>query len=424
MTQVQSIIDVGERPALKEQLLRGELNVVRCPFCGTGGMLSTPLLYHDPAHEMALVFMPMEANLKREDQERLIGALTNTLMDSLPSERRRGYMLQPRTVFTMDGMIENILQADGITPAMIAAQREQIQLIQNLLDLVDDDARLKTALDEHKAQLDYEFFLLLTTALEAAQQRGDQKAADRLSRLREKLLALTGTSPLSQVEPLPRDANYQQLIEAFMAAPANVLPDLVAANRDRLDYGFFRTLTDQLESAETAKEKARAEQLRELRNRILAIVDEMDQQARTALEKGARLLEAILQSDNPQQTIRERLNEVDEATLVILQANIAEAHRQNQAQVAEILEGIYGYILNQLEEQMPPELRLVNRLLRVDSREARQKILDQAPEVKRTALLGMLKQIEADAQQYGETALVDRVREVYAQIDVKVEVPR
>lgn len=425
--QIQSIIDVGMQPALKEQLLGGQLNLVRCPFCGSNGMLATPLLYHDPAHELALVHIPLEANLKREDQEKLIGALTNALMDSLPPERRKGYLLQPRTVLTFDSLIETILQADGVTPEMLQTQRQQLQLIQDLLDRLSDDERLKALVDERREELNYEFFLLLSAALDSARQDGDQAGAGQLSRLREKLLTLTGgpsQQQIKEIEPLPASATPQQLIETFQAAPTEELYALVAAYRHRLDYSFFQTLTGQIEAAKAGKDSTKAEQLTDLRRKLLEAADEVDRQSRAALERGAKLLEAILQSDNPQQTIRERLNEIDEATLVVFQANIAEARRQGQTQIAELLEGIYAYLLSQLEEQLPVEIRLVNRLLRAPTREARQKILEQEPGVAWPALLDLLSQIETDVRQQGETALADRIQEVRAQLQVHIEVAR
>ena len=61
--QVQSIVDVGQNPELKASLLQGRMNVSVCPACGTTGAVSTPLLYHDAAHELLLLFVPPGLNL-------------------------------------------------------------------------------------------------------------------------------------------------------------------------------------------------------------------------------------------------------------------------------------------------------------------------------------------------------------------------
>ena len=52
-SDVQSIVDVGENPGLKDALLGGTLNVFTCPNCGARGRLGTPLLYQRVADMVA-----------------------------------------------------------------------------------------------------------------------------------------------------------------------------------------------------------------------------------------------------------------------------------------------------------------------------------------------------------------------------------
>ncbi|MGH2538864.1 MAG: CpXC domain-containing protein, partial [Candidatus Promineifilaceae bacterium] len=96
--EVFQIIDVGLQPPLKQALLGGYLNIAQCPNCRAVTQVAAPLLYHDPEHELFLVYLPMELSMSKNDQERLIGQLVQRAMDQLPAEQRRGYMLQPKTV--------------------------------------------------------------------------------------------------------------------------------------------------------------------------------------------------------------------------------------------------------------------------------------------------------------------------------------
>ena len=48
--EIHQMIDVGQQPELKMQLLNGALNVAACPNCGAGTQLSAPLVYHDAEH--------------------------------------------------------------------------------------------------------------------------------------------------------------------------------------------------------------------------------------------------------------------------------------------------------------------------------------------------------------------------------------
>ena len=113
--RVEQLLDAERDPGSKARLLSGALNHVRCPVCSWEGQLATPLVYHDPARELLLTYVPVEINMPKADQERLIGQLINQAIDQLPAERRKGYLLQPQAVLTMQGLVERILQADGIT---------------------------------------------------------------------------------------------------------------------------------------------------------------------------------------------------------------------------------------------------------------------------------------------------------------------
>src|ERR671930_1388121 len=119
---IYSIVDVGKQPTLKNALLRGQVNAIACPTCGYRGVLANPFIYHDPAKQLALILLPMELGLKREDEERQIGRLSNALMESHPPEQRKMYMLQPKRMLSFQSLTEEILQADGITKEMLDKQ--------------------------------------------------------------------------------------------------------------------------------------------------------------------------------------------------------------------------------------------------------------------------------------------------------------
>src|SRR5690242_1335165 len=112
---LEQIIDVGRDPTGKERLLSGRVNLITCPNCGYRGMVGTPLMYHDPSKSMAVIYVPLELNLDPSARQKLIGDLTNALMRSLPEEAPKGYLLQPKEALTMQGLVDVVLEADGIT---------------------------------------------------------------------------------------------------------------------------------------------------------------------------------------------------------------------------------------------------------------------------------------------------------------------
>ena len=114
-------------------LLSGQLNVAVCPQCGHAGMLATPLLYHDADKELLFTFVPSELGASELEQQRMFGEATSRIISSLPAEQRKAYLLQPRSFLRLEAMVEAILEADGITPEMLAAQRARVALLDRLL---------------------------------------------------------------------------------------------------------------------------------------------------------------------------------------------------------------------------------------------------------------------------------------------------
>ena len=113
--EIIQLVDVGQDPASKARLLSGTLNLAACSICGYQGQIATPLVYHDPAKELLLTFIPVEIGMPKDEQERVLGRLITQATQSLETEHRKGYLFQPQAVLTMQGLIERILEADGIT---------------------------------------------------------------------------------------------------------------------------------------------------------------------------------------------------------------------------------------------------------------------------------------------------------------------
>jgi hypothetical protein len=101
-------------------------------------MLATPIVFHDPAKELLLTYFPMELGLPQGEQERVLGRFINQVINRLPSEKRKAYLLQPQAALTMQGLVDRILQADGITREEVEAQRAKLRLFEILLRVPED----------------------------------------------------------------------------------------------------------------------------------------------------------------------------------------------------------------------------------------------------------------------------------------------
>jgi hypothetical protein len=417
--ELHSIIDVGIQPELKQRLLNGELNVARCPRCGAVGAIGTPILYHDPDKELAYVLVPTELNLPREEQERLIGTLTNALMDALPPERRKGYLLQPKTFLSMDSLLRAILEADGITQEMLEAQEKRLRLINELEGLLSDEEAFERFVEERRDEFDYEFFLLLSALIERAGQAGSKAEMKRLEEVRRRVVELT--SPPEGPIPVPLETFDDLLNLLRQARDDGQLKELVAVNRAVFDYIFFQQLAERIEAAAGRGDKDRAAELTQLRDDILQATEAVDRATEEALQRGAQLLQEILQSEDPEKTASERLDEVDQAFLLVLSANIAHAREQRQDEIADRLEALYNHIMARLEEQLPPHLRLVNRLLRAESADERAALLDEAGELVNDELAALLRNLAQDARLEGQQALAEQFQTLLQEVEARLK---
>ena len=81
-------------------------------------------------------------------------------MNALPPEKRRAYLLTPKTFLTMESLTKAVLAADGVTEEMLQEQETKLKLIDQFLQ-AKDEAALKELVAAHDPQLDYNFFEIL-----------------------------------------------------------------------------------------------------------------------------------------------------------------------------------------------------------------------------------------------------------------------
>ncbi len=411
--RVYNVVDARQQPHLKEQLLSGQLNVVTCPSCGTKGALMVPLAYHDPDKELLVLFIPSALNLSMEEEERLAGQLTNALMNAVPPEARKGYFLNPKRVMTLEGLIETILEAEGVDREALRRQSERIQLLLKMLDAVDDEAILKPLVEANREQVDRDFLFLLVGMMGAAEERQDERTFQRLRQLQEKLVTWLDIPP----EEIPRaaqEAVYGDLLRMFRQVSPDQLRAAVAQYRPLLDYGFFLYVAEQIEGSEDEAEK---QALETLRDALVDLTEEMDREAQEAMERAARQLNEILRAPDMDAAIAERLDELDEAFLVVLSANIQAATEQNRPDVVQVLQHIYRRVVEEAEKKLRPELQMVNRLLRAETREEREALLKEAFSTFNPAgFIEILEVLAADAEAQGVSRdFLDRVYDIIEQ---------
>ena len=420
---VEQVVDVRQDPSAKMRVLNGLLNMTTCPHCGMSGALSLPILYHDPDNELALVFMPMQAGRDNLERQRLIGEMTSSVMNELPPEDRKGYLLQPQVYLTLENLANKILEADGVTPEMIAEQKAKAELLQRMLDAVSD-AVLEAMIKENDKVIDASLLRMVDANLEIVQASGQPSDVQRLLALRNKLFELSsaGRAAKSQgdmLEALRAEPTRDKLVDLLIQAPDEQTRELlVAFGRPLLDYLFFQSLTSRIESA---PEKNERERLTALRAEVLEIRDRLDEETRILYEERSALLRDLLLSDDPETLARQRFQELDQAFLNLLAANLEEARSAGENEAAQALQAIWGMILGLVEETLPPELQLFNRLMSAEDGAEIDRLLDENRDLVTDRFVQFMEEAGAGMQEEGSAEaaehlalILEKVRRVAA----------
>jgi hypothetical protein len=354
-TPIANIIN-GQDTAMKSAFLQGQLNITQCPQCGLTSPLGVPLLYYDLEKELAFVLVPDGIQMSAPDQQKMIGDLTNRLTNSLPPEDRKFYLLNPKQFLSLETMAKAILEADGITEEVLEAQAAKVKLIEKFLQTTNED-ELKKKVKEYDAELDRDFFEILTASIQNAQMEGNQSGVQTLFTLRA-LLAEWSTQGKQAIEEIDAelDVMYVKSQEDLLDKLQAVKDDeefatLVAMGYPMLDYGFFQKLTAQIDEATKTKDTAKAKTLTDLRSKILEVKAQHEEASRVVLQQAAELLKEIVESGDPPKMLAQKLDEIDEPFFAVLSANIQEAQRQNQDQAVQTLQLIGNMAMGMLQER-------------------------------------------------------------------------
>lgn len=421
IAEVEQLFDVNADPEAKQKFLSGSFNMANCPNCGYQGPLSTPVVYHDPEKELLLTYFPPDLGLPLNEQERLIGPLITQVMNRLPVEKRKAYLLRPQNMLTQQSMIERVLEGEGITREMMDASQQRLNLLQRLLGASSPDVRQEVARQE-AALMDERFFEILNRLIEASMAQGDQNSARALAAVQQELLPLTEVGrklQAQQAEMQEAVASLQQagqggltrekLLGLLIDAPTETrLAALVSMARSGLDYEFLRILTERVDQAQ-GEEK---EKLTKLRERIMQLTQEIDQRMQEQLQSSRELLNKILQAENIEQAAEESLSGMDDFFAEALRVELQNARQANDLAKLGKLQKVVGVI--QKASAPPPEIALAEELLGAESEEERRGVMEAHASEITPEFLQVLTSLMGQLEQQGDQPeLAQRLQEVY-----------
>ncbi|MBN1148074.1 MAG: hypothetical protein JXA78_12520 [Anaerolineales bacterium] len=422
VADVVQLFDVNQDPRAKQILLSGTYNLVSCPVCGYQGNLATPIVYHDSEKELLLTFVPAELGLPQNEQERLIGGLINQVLNNLPQEKRKGYLLRPQSTLTMQGLVERVLEADGITKEMLQAQQQRLSLLQRLASATDEAALTEIASQED-GLIDAEFFSLLSHLAEAANMGGDQESARRLAQLQRSLLPITTfgrqvqaqseeyQAAIADLRAAGSELTREKMLELVTKSPNDTrLRAFVSLARPAMDYTFFQMLSERID-------RSRGEgrtRLVEARAKLLEMTQEYDRQLEAHVQETREMIEALLMADDLRQAMVEDVSVVDQFFLMEVTQMLEQARKQGDLERS----GKLQQILDIIEEAsaQPHEIELIKDYLEAPDDQARRQFLEQNQEAITPEFMDMLANIALQAQSGDDPQFAKVVMEANRQV--------
>jgi hypothetical protein len=380
---VEQLFDLNTDPKAKQRFLSGTFNIVHCQNCGYEGSLATPLVYHDPDKELLLTYFPPELGFPVNEQEKMIGPMINLALNRLPPEKRKAYLLRPQTMLTQQQMIERVLESDGITKEILQAQQQRLNLLQRLFS-TPTEGRAEI-IKQEESLIDESFFSMLSRLIEASMTQGDQQSGHTLADLQKELLLQTkvGQNLAAQAaeaeeavkslqEASQKGLTREALLDLIVNASSEIrLTTIVSMARSGLDYNFFQILSERIDAVE-GKEK---EKLTELREKLLEMVQEIDQAMRKQVAQARQDLERLLKAKDIPAAVQENADMFNEMFIETLKAELQDARQKNDANRLNKLQQVVD-TLQKLS--MPPgDIALAQDLIGAASDEERQKILEE-----------------------------------------------
>ena len=179
--------------------------------------------------------------------------------------------------------------------------------------------------------------------------------------------------------------------------------------RPAMDYQFFQILSDRIDQAEGEN----LDQLKELREQLLEITQQIDEAQQAQALQAANLLRSLLEAEDLDQAIQSALPMIDELFLGTLQANLTAAREQENQEAVERLEEIERRLNAIIEESLPPSLRLAQRLLDAEDLDAAKHELEQSPELIDDQLLSTLMGAAGRLEEAGQQDRAELVKKIH-----------
>jgi len=420
---VEQLFDVTADPQAKQRLMSGQSNHAHCPHCGYEGRLATPVVYHDNEKELLLTFFPPELAMPLNEQERMMGPLIKQVTESLPPEKRKGYLLSPTANLTFESMMETILGKDGITPEMIKSQQEKVQFLEKLMQVTSKDVRTELIKQNEKI-IDEQFFAIFSRIAQSAMSSGQEPVARGLIEIQTQLLEETEygrklketVGELEAAQKVLQDAGEgltrEKLLDFVLESKNDArLRAYVTLARNGMDYVFFQDLSEKIEKA-SGDEKTRLESIRE---KLLEFTNEIDKQMEARFKQAQQFIEQLLEQEDVEAATQANLENFSQEAVEVVNQMLRQASEKNDYTRMGKLQKMVQVL--QAASAAPPEVAFIEQLMQAPDNAAVENILAENAEIVNQqfidSLSGLVAQIEAQGDNPEAKVMSERLNEIY-----------
>ncbi len=419
IAEIEQIFDLNTDPAAKQRLLSGTVNFIHCPACGYEGMVGTPIVYHDPGKELLLTFFPPEMGVPINEQEKQLGTLINRVLNSLPAEKRKAYLLQPQSMLTYQTLLEKILEADGITKEMLDQQQQRLRLLQRLISSPKTD--LQNLIKQEESLIDISFFSILSRLIQSSVSQQDEKTNQELLELQKLLFEQNNIGKQLSIQAKDTEDAIKALQEAskdgltreklldliINSSNETKISTLVGLARSGMDYSFFQLLSNKIDSAI----KEEKQKLLDLREKLLKLTEEIDKKVQEQYEETKKLIETIISNTNIEESAEKNLSRVDDLFVQVLENELALARKNANLDRISKLERIM--IIIEKASEPPAEVKLIQEFLSTKNDEDLTQKINENLEKITPELVDLLNNVLAQTEgKNQDPQIIDKLKEV------------
>jgi len=424
VVEVQQVFDVAEDSLAKQKLLSNSVNFLHCPFCGYQGMLALPIVYHDPNKELLLTFFPPDLKTPINEQEKQIGPLINRIIDRMPQDKRKAYLLQPQNMLTYQTLVEKVLEADGITKEMIEEQQKKVRLLERLLTTPKEDR--VAIIKQEEDQFDLGFFSIFSSILQSVLDQGDEASKNELVELQQQLYENTKVG--KELKQLSRETENalkslqeagkegltrEKLLEVILNAKTDTeISTIVGLTHSGMDYIFFQLLSEKIEAASNDEEKHK---LLDLREKLLKQIEEINNQIKTEMNKSKDNLEKILQAENIEEEVTKNPEVINDFFIQNLQNEIAYARQKGDSERLNKLDQLMGVI----EKYSAPlrQIKLLETMLEIEDETALDKLIEDHQDELTDDFISLLNNVIAEYEKSAKDVnLLNKLKLIYKKV--------